>query len=247
MNKLIWAICFAFILFACGKRSKRETPTEGAIKVAADPAVAKMSEQIVDAFTHIYGYAQVDMQEMRAADAINALLVDSFRVIIIPGTLLPEQIDALKKKNIYPTIQPIAKDAIAVIIHPDNPDSMLRLEVLKAIVAGDITQWQQISKSSPQQNIELVLDQAGASVAMYLQDSLLQGKPLAAGIKALGDNTQVIDYVAQNKYAIGFVGVNWICNANDSMAIGFLQQVRPVHIQNPDDGSYYLPFQAWIG
>lgn len=247
MNKVIWTICFALVLLACGRRSKRETPTEGAIKVAADPAVAKMSGQIVDAFTHIYGYAQVELQEMRAADAINALLVDSFRVIIIPGSLLPEQIDALRKKNIYPTIQPVAKDAIAVIIHPDNPDSMLTLDVIKSIVAGDITVWNQINGTSSNQNMELVLDQAGASVAMYLQDSLLEGKSLAAGIKALGDNNAVIDYVAQNKYAIGFVGVNWICNANDSMAIGFLQQVRPVHIQNPEDGSYYLPFQAWIG
>jgi len=247
MNKWIFVFCVLVMLQACTKSSKRETPTEGSIKVAADPAVSKMSGQIVDAFTHIYGYANVEFQEMRAADAINALLDDSVRVIIIPGTLTLEQIDALKKKNIYPTIQPVAKDAIAVIIHPDNPDSMLRIDVLKAIADGSITNWNQLNPKQTSREIEIVIDQAGASVAMYLQDSLLQGKALASGIHTIGSNQDVIHYVSQNIHAIGFVGVNWICNSNDSMAIGFLQQVRPVHLKNEQDGSYYLPFQAWIG
>lgn len=248
MNKgLAFFLCSLILLLSCGPDKNRETHTQGKLKIAADPAVAKLSRELTDAFSFIYKYSDIEIRSMRESDAINALLDDSVRMIIIPGTLSQEQVKALESKRVFPRMTVIALDAVALIIHPENPDSLMNLDQVKDILSGKIKTWKNISSANSSGEISLIFDEAGSSVVNYMKDSLMDGADIGAKVFAAGDNPSVIEYVAENKGAIGCIGVNWICSANDSMAIGFLQKVRPVHLQNGEDKSYYLPFQAWIG
>jgi len=247
MNNFFWICLISLLFMACGKSGKRETPTEGSFVLSADPAVGKVSAELADAFNFVYKYTDIQVQYMRESDAINALLEDSVRLIIIPGTLSPEMIKALQSQRIYPKIQPLALDAIAIILHPDNPDSLLSPDMIRDILSGKIKNWKETGTAGLKEDIQVVIDESGSSVANYLSRELMKGEAISARIYAAGSNPGVIEYVSTHKGAIGCIGVNWICNSNDSMAIGFLKQVRPAHIQNPEDKKYYLPFQAWIG
>lgn len=55
-----------------------------------------------------------------------------------------EEIAEAKAKGIEPVEHVIARDAIAVIVHPDNPVSELTLQQISDIYSGQVTNWKQV-------------------------------------------------------------------------------------------------------
>lgn len=53
---------------------------------------------------------------------------------------LPE----VERKEMHVSLHPVAWDALAVIVHPDNPIQSLTTEQVKGIYLGKITNWQQV-------------------------------------------------------------------------------------------------------
>jgi phosphate transport system substrate-binding protein len=56
----------------------------------------------------------------------------------------PEEIDEAKSNDVDPLEHIIARDAIAVIVHPDNPVSELTLQQISDIYSGKITNWMEV-------------------------------------------------------------------------------------------------------
>src|SRR5205823_11249636 len=63
-------------------------------------------------------------------------------------------------------------------------------------------------------------------------------------------NAEVIDYVSNNKNAIGIISVNWISDRDDPTANKFLNKVKVVALSPPDSSKYskeyFKPYQAYV-
>ena len=64
------------------------------------------------------------------------------------------------------------------------------------------------------------------STVRFMIDSVLKGQPFSANVQAAATSEGVIDYVAKNTDAIGFVGVSWIGNPEDTTQLSFLNKVK---------------------
>jgi phosphate transport system substrate-binding protein len=96
---------------------------------------------------------------------------------------------------------------------------------------------------------ELVMDGLNAtSTVRFMLDSVLKGQPMKGNVKAAKTSEEVINYVAGNPNAIGFVGVSWIGNKEDSAQLSFLKKVNIAALQcrNCDKEVYVRPYQANI-
>jgi phosphate transport system substrate-binding protein len=57
----------------------------------------------------------------------------------------------------------------------------------------------------------------------------------------------VVDYVAENRGVVGFIGVSWIGNPEDTAALGFLKKVKVASIESEiAPGFYCKAYQANI-
>jgi phosphate transport system substrate-binding protein len=75
----------------------------------------------------------------------------------------------------------------------------------------------------------------------------LHGGKLGSNVFAAKGNKEVIDYVAQNPDAIGFVGMSYVyANEDTSRAGTFIDNVKVVAMQNEKDREFYKPYQAFI-
>ena len=64
---------------------------------------------------------------------------------------------------------------------------------------------------------------------------------------AARSSQEVIDYVAKNAQAIGFIGVSWIGNREDTAQLSFLKKVKMSLLESNDlPGKYILPYQVNI-
>ena len=184
-----------------------------------------------------------------------------------------EQIEYLKAK--YKRIvrqDPIAVDAVALIINKDNPVNALSVDEISQILNGQITKWSQLAVNDTA-NIKIVFDNAGSSTVSYLREKFLpEGKTISevANAYAQQNNAQVFDIVKNDPDALGVISVSWLGddlsaakkvpveirntqyqNENDTVAVNLTTEVKILKVSNPtEDNDYssvaYEPYQAYI-
>ena len=101
---------------------------------------------------------------------------------------------------------PIARDGIAIYVHPGNPVDSLTEAELTGIFAGKITNWKEVhGVDAP---IAVYVRENGSGTAEFFKEHVLGGKNAAypTGARELQSTAAVIAAVASNRFAIGYAG-----------------------------------------
>jgi phosphate transport system substrate-binding protein len=77
---------------------------------------------------------------------------------------------------------------------------------------------------------------------------LLRGKQFGKNVFATADSKEVVNYIAQNSNAIGFVGSSWVGDFDDPEQVAYTDKIRFALIECRicDKGVYAKPSQATI-
>src|SRR5258705_1334149 len=105
-----------------------------------------------------------------------------------------------------------------------------------------------ILKGRFKKNLIPVFDGVKAtSTVRFIIDSVLHGDSLTSRAVAARSSQGVIDYVANNPGAIGFIGISWIGNPEDTAQRSFLKKVRMAGIESSFvPGEYVKAYQVNI-
>jgi phosphate transport system substrate-binding protein len=227
-----------------------DTPTSGNLKISVDESFAPIIDSHVYTFQKLYKYAKVKAQYKSEGEVVKDLLNDSARVIVISRLLTPNESQVFERLKITPRVTKVAVDGVALIVNPENNDTLLSVSQLKDIFTGKITSWKQLNPKSKLNDITIVFDNNNSSTTRYVIDSLNNKQPLPPKAFATKSNPALVDYVAKNSDAIGVLGVNWISDFDDSVAIGFLRKIRVVAVGRENNltapDKYYQPFQGYL-
>ncbi|NVO24068.1 substrate-binding domain-containing protein [Donghicola mangrovi] len=105
----------------------------------------------------------------------------------------------------------VGLDGVAVIVHPDNQIRELTIEQLRAIFAGQITNWSQLGG----EDLPIVVHSRDDKSGTYdTFESLVMNKlPIVGSAKLFESNANLSDAVRAEKGAIGFTGLSYVRNA----------------------------------
>lgn len=243
LKSLIFLLVTAVGIAACGDPYKGDpdapdTRDRGTIYISADESFKPVLDEEVKVYEAFYPDAKIVMHYKPEAECIKDIFTDSIRMIITTRRFSEADLKAVTDSfKLVPKQYTIAFDAIAVVVNRAATDSFFTLPELKELVAGKNTN-----------NLIPVFDGTRAtSTVRFMLDSLLKGTPLGANVTAAQNSEGVLNYVAQNKAAVGFIGVSWIGNKEDSAQQSFLRDVRIANIQSRDNPDGYIkPYQANI-
>ncbi|WP_118973766.1 PstS family phosphate ABC transporter substrate-binding protein [Taibaiella koreensis] len=237
------AVAIASGLGACSEGNKpaeqKETTTRGRIQIAVDESYMPVLSQELHVFDSSYPEAHITATYKTEKMCFEDLYKDSARLIVVSRDLTPAEKTAYKNNDINFKSLGIAMDAIAVVVNPASPDSFMTLGQLKQILLGKFAR-----------QYTVVFDNAQSGTVRYMLDSLIPGQQLPSNTYAVRNNDSVIDYVAKNEHAIGFVGVSHVYDENSTDPAGaFKQNIRVASLKNENDTAvtgFYQPYQAWI-
>lgn len=236
------ALASATVLFnSCGSNDASLPPDsreEGTIYISVDESFKPVIDSQIKVYESSYPNAHIIAHYKPEAECLKDLGVDSIRMVIATrGYTLAEEKFIADSFKIAPKKMVVAFDAIAVIVHPASPDSMFTMNEIKDLVQGKLNK-----------NLTPVFDGVKAtSTVRFVIDSILKGAPLGSNVTAAKSSEEVIDYVAKNRNAVGFIGVSWIGNKQDSLQVSFLEKVKVAYIESTDNpGGYVQPVQANI-
>jgi len=101
---------------------------------------------------------------------------------------------------------------------------------ISQILSGTIVDWKQISNSGKTGHIRLIFDAESSGIIRSLNDSLHLNQKISGDIIFAGSNKKVIQSVAVDPEAIGFVGYNWL-SENESLKVqDWLKQVSLIAV-----------------
>jgi phosphate transport system substrate-binding protein len=237
------------IIFICGlltgcksydkqKAELPDTPQRGTIRVSADESFKPVIDQMVMVYESNNRGTKINVEYKPEADCLKDLLNDSVRMIIATREVSDEERDAvIDSLGIGPQDLTIARDGIAVIVHPSEQDTMFTMNEIKQVLTGRYNK-----KLIP------VFDGLKAtSTVRFIIDSVLRGDSLTPMAMAARSSEAVIDYVSKNAGVIGFIGVSWIGNPEDTAQLSFLKKVKVASIETTDrPDAYAKAYQANI-
>jgi len=106
----------------------------------------------------------------------------------------------------------IGRDAIAIVVHPDNPVNDLSLAQLKGIFGGVIDNWSQVGG----QDLAIVPFVVGPeSATHYVFRSAVLGSTEYGGCQVVRPDPEIITRVSQTPGAIGQISFAFLAGASD--------------------------------
>lgn len=104
---------------------------------------------------------------------------------------------------------PVAYDGIAVIVNPANPVDDLTTDELRAIFAGEITNWNQVGGNDRPINL-VNRDEASGTREAFSKIVMKDIAEFDRKATVLPGTGQVRDVVARSKGAIGYISVGFV-------------------------------------
>ncbi len=239
----IFILC---LLAGCGQgTAPSDTPTTGHIKISVDETFMPIVDSELNVFHSLYKYAVVTPSYVPEADAIKDLLDDSARIAIVTRELTKEETGYFESLKLFPKTLKVATDAIALITHPENPDTAITMPQLQQLFSGEVNSWKILNPKSELTGMMVIFDNKNSSTARYIKEKF--NTDLPSYTYAVNNNPEVINYVAGHKEALGVIGVNWISDSADSTAIDFLKRIKVMRIiSDSTDMRGKQPYQAYI-
>ena len=238
--KSILSFAAAAVIFtACHNDVKQPTDTmsTGSIAISVDETYRPVIEQQQKVFDSSYPEAKITANYKAEADCFKDFFSKKARLILVTRELTADEKTLCEQKKIVPTTVSLAKDAIAVVVNNSSEDTVMSIEYIKGILKGTINK----------KKYTVVFDDQSSSTVRYIIDSVLKGEQLGPNVFAAKGNDSVVNYVAKNPDAIGFVGLGYIGNPEGSTGNGeFISNVKVAAIWNDSMQQAYKPYQAYI-
>jgi len=225
---------------------ERDTPTTGKIKILADDNFQPIIDSQIQVFNFTYSLAKVTAKYGAEAEMIQQFLNDSSKVVIVGRKLNENETKLFEKYKMKPAQTLIAKDAVALIVHKNNPVKNLTVSQVKNILKGETKTWSDLQKNSIKKDIQVVFDNKNSGTVRFMQDKCTDGKPFGARTSALTNSKEVINYIQSNENAMGIIGVNWISDMDDPAQQAFLKNIEVMAIAENELKESYQPYQAYI-
>ncbi len=231
---------FVFIfLFSCNQEkqnSPTDSPTNGQIHISVDESFNPIIDRQINMYEATWPGTKIIPHYKSEADCINDFFHDSLNSLVIVTRYLNDNERKYFKDSLQgePRMDKLAYDAVAIVVNNKSADTAFTIDYLKKILLGQA-----------EKNKVAVFDGFNAtSTVRFAIDSILGGQKLdASAVRAVSNNKEVLNYVAENPNAIGFVGFSWIGNPEIPEQVEMLKKVKIASVQcrNCDKAAYIKP------
>ncbi len=234
------------LVYACTS-GNLDNPRQGTISVSADESFRPLVGALTQAYEGIYPEAHFNVSYKPEQESILSLLRDSSRLAFTSRELNKEEKEVIRQQDGSLKEQKIAIDGIALITGKVNQDSLITIRELEGIFTGKIKDWSQLTGSKQSGPITLVFDHANSSNLDFMLKRFDVKDVKALPLYTSNSNEKVIEFVKENRSAIGFIGVNWISDGEATLSRELSSGLRVLGVsENDTPGSiedYAQPFQ----
>ena len=190
--------------------------------VAGSTSVQPFAEKLAEIYMHQHPEVRIDVQGGGSSAGIYAASQGAAQLGASSREL------AGPEKNLQDI--PIAYDGIAVIVHPSNPLANIRLEDIRRIFAGQLTNWGPLGlKPHP---IDIISREEGSGTREAFEHLVMGTSEVTPGALVEDSNGSVREIVAGDPHSIGYISAGLVNEQVKALAIdGVLPTLENIKAQ----------------
>ncbi len=196
MPRLGLLVLLLLALAACTARGS-ETPAPTALRIAGSTTMAPVLNELAAAYQTRQPHVLVDVRGGGSGAGMAELrrgTVDLAAVAwLAPDAAAPAGLDAV----------PVGRDAVAIIVHPQNPLPGLTILQLRALYRGETLDWAALDGAGGEP--VLVSREEGSGTRAAFEALVMGGDRVTLNAIVMPNTSAVVDYVARHRNAIGYV------------------------------------------
>ena len=215
-----FSILLIFLQIVGCQRSK------AGITVAGSTSVQPFGELLADEYMRHHPESHIYVQGGGSTAGIEAVKSHAAKIGMSSRSLLPDE------KNLYAVT--IAKDAIAIIVHPKNPIHDLSLTRIKQVFSGKTRSWNELG--GPAHPIILVSREEGSGTRESFQKFVMDREEISLESLVQDSNGAIRQVVSNDPNAIGYISLGLV---NEKVKVLKISGVEP-NVTDIENGTYTL-------
>jgi len=221
-SKLLrWLLLLLAILAGIGCQRSR-----AGITVAGSTSVEPFAELLAEEYMAKHPETHIYVQGGGSTAGIEAAMSGAANI----GMSSRNLIDTEKKLDAVT----IAKDAIAVIVHPTSPVGDLPLDQISKIFSGKIANWKALG--GPNHSIDIVTREEGSGTRESFQKFVMGKEDISLGALVQDSNGAVRQVISSDPNAIGYISLGLVNGQVKALRISGVQG----NLTNVYNGKYVL-------
>jgi len=227
------------VLAACASSSSayelpRTSPAVTTIENMGSDTLVNLALAWAEDYMQLHPEVRISVTGGGSGTGIAALINGTVDIANVSREMKPEELEQAHANGITPREFTVARDAIAVVVHPSNPVTGLTIEQISQIYTGRITNWREVGGED--RPIVLLSRESNSGTYMYfLEHVIRRGDPhdesLFSPDTLLMPSSEGISVeVRQNPNAIGYDGLGYVTPDQKVLAVAASA-----------DGPYVLP------
>jgi phosphate transport system substrate-binding protein len=221
---------FTFAGIGCVDKNSEDTGTTEETSNASESADVKQSI-IVKGSDTVLPLSQAEAEEFMLKNpdksvtvigggsgvGITALIDGEVEIAMASRTMKDAEIAKAKNNSIDPLETIVGWDGIAVVVNPENPVTQLTFEQLKSIYDGNVSNWKDVGGADAP--ITVISRDSSSGTYEYFKEEVLEGREYRQDALVQPATGAIVQEIAQNKGAIGYIGYAYIDTSVKALAL----------------------------
>ena len=234
LSTLRLLLCLLLLAGCAGRGGAQSSVSGAAIENIGSDTIVNLALAWAEAYQAQHPDIRISVTGGGSGTGIAALINGTADIANASRAMKPEERAQAEANGIQPYEITIARDAIAVIVHPSNPVESLSLPQISDIYSGKITNWREVGGED--RPIVLLSRETNSGTHVYFLEEVLRlgdktNKTLfSADTLLLPSSEGITAEIRQNPNAIGYDGLGYVTPDVKTLAVA----ARP-------DAPYVLP------
>lgn len=212
---IVWVYCCLGLLLAACEQTTVNTPTPITITIAGATAMQPVLHDLTVEYSR--QHPSVLFNWLGGSSATGEERLRAGQIDLAASTLVPTATltvtTSLQRTPAFVRI-PIGLDGLAMIVHPTNLIENLTLLQLHDLFSGRILDWAELGGASSE--VGLVSREDGSGSRWLFEQRVMGTDRVSLTAVVMPTSADVVDYVAENPGAIGYVSRAYVIDALDA-------------------------------
>ena len=223
MHKVIVISTLLVLLVACRSPEGEAGEAGVAIQNVGSDTIVNLALAWAEAYQAQHPDVRIAVTGGGSGTGIAGLINGTVDIANASRQMKPEEMEAAEANGITPVEHVIARDAIAIVVHPSNPVDNLTLQQLADIFSGRITNWAEVGGES--RPIVLLSRESNSGTHVYFLEQVVRlgdkhAPTLFSPDTLLMPSSEGISAeVRQNPNTIGYDGLGYVTPDQKTIAV----------------------------
>lgn len=226
-----------FVITSCSLNSSSDTSSDSSalyIENKGSDTIVNLALAWAETYQSQHQEVRISVTGGGSGTGIASLINGTVDIANASRQIKEEEIDEAQANGVDPVEFIIARDAIAVIVNPENPVNQLTLQQISDIYSGKITNWKDVG-GEDRPIVKLSRETNSGTHVYFLEVVLRLGNSedetlFSMDTLLLPSSEGIIVEVRQNPNAIGYDGLGYVPD-----------DLKMIAIAEAEGGAYVLP------